>query len=35
MLHEKCVQFISTAMDSPPERHGFIIKAQNILVAGV
>ena len=31
MLHEKCVQFISAALDSPPERHRFIIKAQNIL----
>ena len=31
MLHEKCVQFISAALDSPPERHTFIIKAQNIL----
>jgi flagellin-specific chaperone FliS len=31
MLHEKCVQFISAALDSPPERHSFVIKAQNIL----
>ena len=31
MLHEKCVQFISAALDSPPERHVFIIKSQNIL----
>jgi flagellin-specific chaperone FliS len=31
MLHEKCVQFISAALDSPPERHAFIIKSQNIL----
>jgi flagellar biosynthetic protein FliS len=31
MLHEKCVQFISAALDSPPERRVFIIKAQNIL----
>jgi flagellar biosynthetic protein FliS len=31
MLHEKCVQFISAALDSPPERNVFVIKAQNIL----
>jgi flagellar biosynthetic protein FliS len=31
MLHEKCVQFISAALDSHPERRVFIIKAQNIL----
>jgi flagellin-specific chaperone FliS len=31
MLHEKCVQYISAALDSPPERRVFIIRAQNIL----
>jgi len=31
MLHEKCVQFISAALDSPSLRHSSIIRAQNIL----
>jgi flagellar biosynthetic protein FliS len=31
MLHEKCVQFISAALDFPQERRRFIIRAQNIL----
>jgi flagellin-specific chaperone FliS len=31
MLHEKCVQYISAALGSPPERRVFTIKAQNIL----
>jgi flagellin-specific chaperone FliS len=31
MLHDKCVQFISAALDNPQERAGFIIKSQNIL----
>jgi flagellin-specific chaperone FliS len=31
MLHEKCVQFISASLDSPPERYSFVVKAQNIL----
>jgi flagellin-specific chaperone FliS len=31
MLHEKCVQFISAALDSRPERRAFVIKAQNVL----
>jgi flagellin-specific chaperone FliS len=31
MLHEKCVQFIAAALDSPPERAGLAAKAQNIL----
>ena len=31
MLHDKCVQFISAALDIPQERTGLIIKSQNIL----
>jgi flagellin-specific chaperone FliS len=31
MLHDKCVQFISAALDTPPERRGLAAKAQNIL----
>jgi flagellar biosynthetic protein FliS len=31
MLHEKCVQFISAALDIEAQRRTFLIRAQNIL----
>ncbi len=31
MLHSRCVQLMSAALDSPPERSGLLAKSQNIL----
>jgi flagellin-specific chaperone FliS len=31
MLHDRCVQFISSALDMPDDRRILRIKAQNIL----